>query len=110
MSKTERSRALRRTMTDAERLLWGHLRGQRLSGFRFRRQHPLGRYIVDFVCLDRALVIEVDGNQHAEQRAYDEDRELWLEAEGFRTIRFANVDVLTGLETVKQAILDALNH
>ena len=108
MGRNRRSRALRQNLTDAERLLWALLRGQRFGGFKFRRQHPLGRFFVDFVCLEQSLVVEVDGNHHAEQSEYDEARELWLEAEGFRTIRFSNREVLTDVENVKRAMWQAL--
>ena len=76
-----RSRRLRSEMTPHERVLWRRLRGGAL-GFRFRRQHVLGPYIVDFVCLEMRLVIEVDGSQHAEQQGYDQQRTRWLSGEG----------------------------
>ena len=71
-------------MTDAERLLWRELRSRQLDGQKFRRQQPIGRYVVDFVCLEKRLVIEVDGGHHAqgEQSAYDTDWTLWLRTEG----------------------------
>lgn len=102
-----RARQLRREMTDAERLLWRRLRSKQL-GYGFRRQVPFGRYIVDFVCFDRRLVIEVDGGHHAEQVAYDTERTQWLESYGFRVLRFWNNDVLREIEGVLQAILAAL--
>jgi very-short-patch-repair endonuclease len=78
----ERSRArrLRKNATDAERMLWQHLRLRQFAGYKFRRQQPLGNYFVDFVCLRKRLVIEVDGGQHHSQLAYDEQRSAWLES------------------------------
>ena len=102
-----RARRLRREMTDAERLLWRHLRKKQL-GYGFRRQMPFGRYIVDFVCFDRRLIIEVDGEHHADQVAYDTARTKWLESHGFRVLRFWNSEVLRQTEGVIEAIVQAL--
>jgi very-short-patch-repair endonuclease len=74
-------------MTDAERALWGRLRKRQVSGFAFRRQFPLGHYIVDFVCLAERLIVELDGGQHIEQQEYDTRRTAWLEKQGYRVIR-----------------------
>lgn len=100
----ERARALRGGMTDAERRLWQALRGRRLGGLKFRRQVPLGRYIVDFVCLQRGLVIELDGGQHAEQVGYDRLRDAWLRSQGFVVLRFWNHDVLRQTDAVLERI------
>ena len=105
---TERARALRSNPTEAERTLWKRLRMRQLDGHKFRRQQPLGRYIVDFVCVERKLVIELDGGQHAEQVQSDVERTAWLEAQGFRVLRFWNYDVLNGPEAVTEAIREAL--
>jgi len=105
---TERARALRRTQTDAERNLWYALRARRFHPYKFRRQVPLGRYIVDFICFERKLVIEVDGDQHSEQIEYDETRTQWLATQGLRIVRFGNRDVLTNLEGVLEAIWAAV--
>ena len=102
-----RARRLRREMTDAERLLWRHLRRKQL-GYGFRRQMPFGRYIVDFVCFDRRLIIEVDGEHHADQVAYDTARTQWLESYGFRVLRFWNSEVLRQTQGVIEAIVQAL--
>ncbi len=75
-------RNLRKNMTPAEQRLWKHLRGKRLGGYRFRRQQPLGQYILDFICVDAKLVIEIDGGQHAEQTAYDENTDTILAKPG----------------------------
>ena len=99
----ERSRRLRREMTPHERILWQCLRGGAL-GCRFRRQHVLGRYIVDFICLEKRLVIEVDGHQHAEQQSYDLQRSRWLNEEGYRVLRFTNSDVQRELDAVVEEI------
>lgn len=103
-----RARALRKSETDAERRLWQLLRNRNLQPFKFRRQHPIGPYIVDFVCLDWKLVIEVDGGQHMEQVRYDSARTSFFEASGYRIVRFWNNDVLTNTDGVLQAICDAL--
>jgi very-short-patch-repair endonuclease len=91
--------------TDAEIRLWSRLRRKQLEGFRFRRQHPLGPYVVDFFCAATRLIVEVDGGQHAED---GEARTNWLEARGYRIIRFWNNDVLANTEGVLSTILDAL--
>jgi very-short-patch-repair endonuclease len=85
-----RARELRKNPTDAERKLWAHLRLRQIGGYKFRRQHPLGPYIVDFVCIEKKLIVEVDGGQHDEKRFYDAKRDKWLEEKGFKVIRFWN--------------------
>ena len=102
------ARALRKNPTEAERSLWKHIRLRQLEGQKFRRQQPLGSYIVDFVCFEKRLIVEVDGGQHAEQVTSDADRTAWLEAQGFRVLRFWNQDVLGNIEAVKEAIRNAL--
>ncbi len=108
VSPLHRSRAknLRRTMTDAESRLWYALRAHRLDGLSFRRQTPIGRYIVDFVCLDLRLIIELDGGQHTESKK-DEVRDRWLKSKGYRVLRFWNSDVLKNRNAVLETILDA---
>jgi very-short-patch-repair endonuclease len=103
-----RRRSLRREPTDAEARLWYFVRNRRLSGMKFRRQHPLGGYFVDFVCLERRLVVELDGGQHALRQVYDGRRTAVLERLGFRVIRFWNDDVLLRTEGVLDAVLAAL--
>jgi len=102
-----KARELRSGMTDAEQLLWYHLRGRRLSGWKFRRQHEIDRYIVDFVCADASLIVELDGGQHVEQVNEDTYRTQRLENLGFRVLRFWNDDVLTNTEAVLEVILEA---
>ncbi|WP_420426256.1 endonuclease domain-containing protein [Algiphilus sp.] len=103
-----RARQLRQQGTEAERRLWYHLRGRRLAGWKFRRQHAIGPYFVDFVCLDAGLIVEVDGSQHIEQRASDARRSAYLESCGFRVLRFWNDEVLSQTDQVLEAILLAL--
>lgn len=100
----ERARALRREMAEAERCLWYQLRAHRFMGLKFKRQKPLGRYIVDFVCLERRLIIELDGSQHAEQFVYDERRDCWLRTQGFDVLRFWNHEVLLQTDAVLERL------
>ncbi len=85
--------SLRKTMTDAERELWHQLRGEQL-GVKFRRQHPFEGYVLDFVCLEKQLIIEVDGSQHIDATEHDEKRTKKLHAAGFQVLRFWNNEVL----------------
>ena len=104
MSQVERARSLRRQSTDAERVLWKNLRRRDLAGWKFRRQAPIGPYIVDFVTFDGKLIVEADGGQHVESKQRDEERTTWLSKEGFRVLRFWNNDVLTNTGAVLEAI------
>ena len=104
MNNTARARQLRKSLTDAERVLWNILRNRQVLGYRFRRQAPIGPYIVDFVCFENRLVIEVDGGQHVEQADYDADRTGWLEGAGYRVMRFWNNQVLEEREAVRDAV------
>jgi very-short-patch-repair endonuclease len=99
---TPRARELRQKMTDAERVLWKHLRSRQLQ-YKFRRQTPKGTYIPDFVCLEKKLVVEVDGAHHLNS-AYDKNRDTWLSEQGFRVLRFWNSDVLKNTEGVLEKI------
>jgi very-short-patch-repair endonuclease len=100
----ERARALRRGMTEAEQQLWYHLRGCRFFGLKFRRQRPLGSYIVDFVCIGLKIIVELDGGQHADQVEYDARRDAWLRAQGFSVLRFWNDEVLLQTEAVLERL------
>lgn len=91
-------------MTDTERRLWYHLRGHRFLGLKFERQKPIGRYIVDFVCTERWLVIELDGGQHRRQSEVDGQRDRCLERRGYRVLRFWNHQVLAETEHVFERI------
>lgn len=104
----DRARKLRRGMTIAENKLWSHLRRKQLDGHRFRRQVPLGNYIVDFACLQARLIIELDGVHHDE--ALDARRTDWLVSRGYRVLRFTNVEVRTQTNRVLEVISKALSH
>jgi very-short-patch-repair endonuclease len=94
-------------MTPAEAKLWSRLRNRQLGRFKFRRQHPIGNYIVDFCCAETELTIELDGDSHAEQQEYDKKRTAWLIEQGYREIRFWNREVLQNVDSVLDQILDA---
>ena len=102
-----RAKAMRAGQTPAEHRLWQSLRGKRFAGYKFRRQLPIDHYIADFVCLDRRLIVEADGGQHAESKR-DERRDAYLTAQGFRILRFWNSDLFDNEEGVLTLILDAL--
>ena len=102
------ARSLRRNPTEAEQRLWWRLRQRQLEGSRFRRQVPLGPYVVDFACLSVRLVIEVDGGQHGWRAEQDRLRTAWLEGNGFRVLRFWNNEVLGNMEGVLETIQRAL--
>ncbi len=104
----QRAQKLRNEATEAERALWLELKSRRLLGYKFRRQQPLGNYIVDFVCLEKRLIIEVDGSQHFDQSSYDEARTHWLESQGYRVLRFLNNEVLAETKSVIEAIIHHL--
>ena len=103
------ARKLRKDMPEAEQRLWYFIRCSELGGFRFRRQHTIGPYIVDFACLETKLVIELDGDQHAlgDAPRRDEKRDAYLTAEGFEVLRFWNNEVYENIDGVLEAILDA---
>jgi len=101
-------KALRQNQTEAEQLLWHHLRNRKFCGLKFRRQHILQGYIADFVCLEKKLIIELDGGQHGEQIAYDSVRTERLTKDGFQVIRFWNDDVFKNTKIVLEVIYDAV--
>ncbi len=106
-----RARQLRREMTPAEIKLWKNIREGQLDGNHFRRQHAIGRFIVDFFCAKAKLVIEVDGDTHADQAEYDAERTQWLvEQKQYHVIRFTNEDVLHNIEAVVESIREALGE
>ena len=105
-----KAQQLRNNPTEAERTLWYHVRRRQLGGYKFRRQHPLGPNIADFVCLEKNLIIEFDGGQHSQQTPYDSERTDWLEAQGFRVLRFWNNEVFKSIDTVKEVIVEALRE
>jgi very-short-patch-repair endonuclease len=105
---TSKTRELRQNATDAEMKLWFAVRDRRLAGFKFVRQKSIGPYVVDLLCRNRNLIVEVDGGQHAESGS-DQVRDAYLASEGYRILRFWNSDVLSNLDGVLQTILASLN-
>ncbi|MPZ39472.1 MAG: DUF559 domain-containing protein [Rhizobiales bacterium] len=107
-----RARLLRRNLTDAERIIWNAVRAHRMAGASFRRQTPIGPHIVDFVCHDANLVIEVDGGQHFEPEHIRRDsrRDAFLSSKGYRVLRFNNHDVMTNRQGVLETIAAAIAH
>ncbi len=101
----QRARELRQPQTPAEAQLWQRLRRKQMNGYYFRRQHPIGNFIVDFYCAEARLIIEVDGDIHAFQEMYDANRTDWLENHGYRVIRFTNAEIFHQLEAVLEHIL-----
>ena len=104
-----RAGELRQNQTEAEAKLWSRLRSHRMSGVQFRRQHAIGNYIVDFCSPRRKLIIELDGSQHVDQAEYDSERTKYLEAKGYRVLRFWNHDILNNIDKVLDAIWNELN-
>ena len=102
-----KAKELKKNATDAEQALGRRLRAHQLTGHKFRRQQPIGQYIVDFVCFDKRVIVEVDGGQHSERVVYDDQRSAWPESQGFRVLRFWNHEVLQNLEAVTEVILRA---
>jgi very-short-patch-repair endonuclease len=104
----EAARTLRKSMTDAEQLMWRCLRQKQLGGFRFRRQHPFERFVLDFYCCEAKLAVELDGGQHNEPEAivHDMERTAFLEQHGIQVIRFWNNELFQNLEGVLQSVYD----
>ena len=105
------ARTLRKNESDAERKLWSKLRSRQFENLKFRRQHPIGKYIVDFVSIEKKIVIEVDGGHHNESGNVENDkkRTAWLESEGYRVIRFWNNDILINISGVAVRIIEEIN-
>jgi very-short-patch-repair endonuclease len=99
-----KARSLRKSQTEAEKTLWRYLRSRQLEGLKFRRQQPIGHYIVDFVCLERRIIIEIDGGQHALEKEKDKAREDFLIEQGFAILRFWNHEVLQSIDAVLTVI------
>lgn len=99
------ARTLRKDSTDAENLLWRHLRRKQFTGLKFRRQQPIDHYIVDFVCFEKRIIIEVDGGQHSIEREKDIERENYLRENGFKVLRFWNNEILKNIEGVLEEIM-----
>ena len=106
----EQAKKLRRSSTEVEKRLWNLLRAKQLAGYKFRRQEPIGAYIVDFVCYRPPLIIELDGGQHdtTAQRMHDDRRTNWLKSEGFVVVRFWNSQLIENESGVLHEILSAL--
>jgi very-short-patch-repair endonuclease len=107
MNRTK-AKELRKNMTDSVRTLWRHLCLRQFAGYKVRRQQPIGKYIVDFACFERKLIIELDGSQHCEEVAYDLERSAWLEEQGFRILRFWDNEVFNETDGVEEMIAGAL--
>ncbi|MBK9160716.1 MAG: DUF559 domain-containing protein [Nitrosomonadales bacterium] len=105
---TKNARSLRSDMTYVERTLWQALRGGQLGGYKFRRPHPIGKYIADFACIEGRLVIELDGGQHQAQQSYDEQRSAFMQMQGWQVLRFWNTDVLDNLDGVLFKVTEKL--
>ena len=110
MSLLENAKTLRSNLTEAEQKLWYHLRAHRFMGRKFKRQKPLGCYVVDFICLEEKLIIELDGGQHAENLEYDQERDAWLRSQGFTVLRFWTNELMNETESVLERIRLALEH
>ncbi len=105
-----RARRLRQNMTEAESRVWQILRLHQMKGYKFRRQVPIGRYIVDFVCHEGRLIVEIDGGQHDPSSSRETERTRFLQKEGYRVLRFWNNEVLANLDGVHQTIADELGR
>lgn len=105
-----RARSLRRDMPPAERAVWALLRARGLGGWKFRRQVPIGPYIVDFLCKERRLVLEIDGLTHDARVEHDRKRDAFIRAQGYRVVRLCNDNVYDNLEGVMWKIMMALNE
>ncbi len=105
-----RARELRHEQTPDEQALWRSLRDRRFAGFKFRRQYPIGHYIVDFICLDSRLIVELDGAQHLDNHEYDQNRDAWLVEQGFRVLRFWNNEWRTSADEVLNCIWHQLQQ
>jgi very-short-patch-repair endonuclease len=104
------ARAMRHGPMDAERKFWWRVCDRRLGGYKFKRLFLIGRYIVDFVCLEHSVIVELDGGQHALQISYDRVRGAFLKAPGFHVLRFWNDDVLTNMDGVPEGVLMVLRQ
>lgn len=108
--RLRRANVLRKNMTEAERLLWRHLRNRQIAGCKFRRQHPVGPFVVDFICIEERIIIELDGGQHAFSIDADVRRSEYLKSRGYEVMRFWNNDVMQGTDAVFNVIHQALER
>ncbi len=110
MNSVEKARNLRRDQTKLEDIFWNEVRNRNFLGLKFRRQMPIDKYIADFVCEQEKLIIELDGDQHAEQTEYDEQRTQILESHGYRVIRFWNADIYKDINSVFEELTHLVGH
>lgn len=103
--RTERARTLRQTQTPYESILWTLLRDRRLEGFKFRRQHPIDRFVADFACVAAKLIVELDGNSHDDRQEQDAARDEFLRENGWHTLRVSNADLMKNREAVVLTVL-----
>jgi very-short-patch-repair endonuclease len=110
MADVQRARQLRKVETWAEKLMWRWLRDRRFSGYKFRRQHPIGIYYLDFFCEEAVLNLELDGSQHGfpDQRKHDEEREMFLQSLGIKTLRFWNSQLRRNAQSIRDTIFEEL--
>lgn len=104
----QKARTLRSNMTDVERVVWQAIRGEQMDGYKFRRQFAIGKYIADFACIEKKLVIELDGGQHQDHQDYDEQRNIFMQEQGWQVLRFWNTDVLENPDGVLFRIAERL--
>lgn len=105
------AKTLRKRLTDTEQVLWKYLRANQVEGLKFRRQEPIGNYIVDFICYEKRIIIEVDGGQHSVNKEKDNKRDKWFKEQGFKVLRFWDNEVLTNIEGVLEVLRNnCLNH
>lgn len=103
------AKILRKRPTDTEKVMWRHLRSKQLEGLKFRRQEPIGKYVADFVCYEKRIIVEVDGGQHCAEK--DNNRDRWFEGQGFKVLRFWNNEVLKNMQGVLEVIrIHCLSH
>ena len=110
MDIRQKAKQLRRNSTDAERKLWSYMRNRQLQSWKFRRQLPIGRFIVDFACTELRIIVEIDGGQHSEQIIYDLNRTKILQSKGYRVVRYWNNEVLENIEGVLEALTLTLSQ
>ena len=106
----QNAQSLRGKRTDAEGILWNHLRERELDGRKFRRQQPIGPYIADFACMSEKLIVELDGGGHAERKAEDRERDEYLRRSGYRVLRFWNTEVFENLQGVLEKISEVIGE
>jgi very-short-patch-repair endonuclease len=107
---TSFARRLRRDQTEAEKKIWKYLRSKKINSLKFRRQQPIGRYIVDFVCFEIKLIVELDGSQHIENNDRDSERDSWLRSQGFKVLRLWDNEVMNNVDGVLELIFDCCSN